>query len=62
MRIYRIDQYLDWWRSTRPGTADRVIDLQLKSDIEDLAPLVNEQMQVLSVAHVPVYRRQVFLP
>jgi len=62
MRIYRVDQYLDWWRSTRPGNADRVIDLQLKSDIEDLAPLVNEQMQVLSVAHVPVYRRQVFLP
>ena len=62
MRIYRVDQYIDWWRSTRPDMADRVTSIQLKSDIDELAPLLNEQAQVLSVAYVPVYRRQVFVP
>ena len=62
MRVYRIEQAVDWWRSTITGSSDRVMTLQLRSDIAELAPLLGSQPQVLSVAQVPVYQRQVLVP
>ena len=62
MRIYRVEQTVDWWRTARTGSSDGLISLQLKSEIPELTNLLNEPYQVLSVAYVPVYRRQVFIP
>lgn len=62
MRVYRIEQAVDWWRSAVTGSRDRVVTLQLRSDIAELAPLLGSQPQILSVAQVPVYQRQVLVP
>jgi sugar lactone lactonase YvrE len=62
MRIYRIEQAVDWWRSAVPGSSDRVTALQLHSDIAELMPLLGNQPQVLSLAQIPWYQRQVFVP
>jgi len=62
MRVYRIEQAVDQWRSAVAGSSDRVTTLQLRSDIAELMPLLGSQPQVLSVAHVPWYQRQVFIP
>jgi hypothetical protein len=62
MRVYRIEQAVDWWRSAVTGSIDRVMTLQLRSDIAELTPLLGAQPQILSVAQVPFYKRQVLVP
>jgi hypothetical protein len=62
MRVYRIEQAVDWWRSAATGSVDRVTAMQFRSDLPELVSLLGNQPQVLSVAQVPWYQRQVLVP
>jgi hypothetical protein len=60
-RIYRADQGADLIRSVPTGT-DRLTHFQLRVRMAELRPLFDGSEQVVSVAALPWYVRQVFLP
>jgi hypothetical protein len=60
-RIYRIDQGTDVVKSL-PGGIDRVRNYQLRVTVPELRPLFDGTEQLVSIAVLPWYVRQVFLP
>jgi hypothetical protein len=60
-RIYRYDQGVDVVKSVAAGT-DRVSDYQLRVNVPDLEGLFDGTEQLVGVAVVPWYVRQIFLP
>ncbi len=60
-RIYRVDQGTDVVKSV-PDGIDRVRNFQLRVAIAELGKLFDGSEKVVSVAVVPWYVRQVFLP
>ena len=60
-RIYRVEQAVDVVRSTATGT-DRVQKLSFNASGPKLAPLFDGSEQLISVASIPWYSRQIFLP
>lgn len=60
-RIYRIDQGTDVVKSV-PGGIDRARNYQLRVSVSELRTLFDGTEQLVSIAVVPWYVRQVFLP
>ena len=60
-RIYRVDQGTDVVKSL-PDGIDRVKNFQLRVGIPELAKLFDGSERVVSVALIPLYVRQIFLP
>ena len=60
-RIYRYEQAVDVVRSTATGT-DRVQKVSFHASGQRLASLFDGSEQLISVASVPFYSRQIYLP
>jgi hypothetical protein len=60
-RIYRVDQGSDVVKSV-PDGIDRVKNYQLRVGIAELGKLFDGSEKVVSIAVLPWYLRQVFLP
>ena len=60
-RIYRFEQGVDVVRSV-PAGIDRVQSYQLRVSVPELAKLFDGSEQLVSIAAIPWYTRQTFLP
>jgi len=60
-RIYRVDQGTDVVRSL-PSAIDRVQSYQLRVTMSELSPLFDGTEQLVSIAVLPWFVRQVYLP
>ena len=60
-RIYRVDQAMDIVKSV-PAGINRVQNYQLHMDVPELKKLFDGTEQLVAVAVIPLYVRQIFLP
>lgn len=60
-RIYRIDSATDMVRNV-PMNVDRIKDYQLRVSVPEFSGIFDGSEQVVAIAAIPLYIRQVFLP
>lgn len=60
-RIYRYEQLVDLVRSC-PAEIDRVGDYAFSVSIEELAPVFDDNEELIGILRLPWYSRRTFLP